>query len=230
LYEYLDGSKLALYQTAALKKPKRFSVIRSQRTHIPPKANGDLFEDDIEVLCVNCMKMIKTSCAAEHSLKCSQVKNEVKLIDQCSLVQQADYKLRKLKESLQQVNNAKQETQILLKHCNDALNISGFTKIDILKCRELIYNLHTLAKTLKTSIYVERLIIIVKEKYSQLLNYYKDTADTQRLTEEVKIELIKDLNEALNVDSREVLTYNPVQVKDTNTKGNEVVSDAEVTE
>ena len=204
--------------------------MKNQKTPILAKASGDAFEDDIEVLCVNCMKMVKTSLAPKHSLQCTQVKNEVKLIDQCSIVQQADYKLRKLKESLEQVYSTKQDAGRLLKYCNEALNISGFTKVDILKCRELIYNLYTLAKTLKTSIYIERMITIVKEKYAQLLNYYADTSNTQRSTEEVKVEVIEDLSGVLNGYSRNVSIYNPVQVKDVNVKSNEVLSDAAFTE
>eukprot|EP00826_Nyctotherus_ovalis_P010662 TRINITY_DN12798_c0_g9_i1.p1 TRINITY_DN12798_c0_g9~~TRINITY_DN12798_c0_g9_i1.p1 ORF type:complete len:252 (-),score=83.62 TRINITY_DN12798_c0_g9_i1:572-1327(-) len=238
LFSNLDGNKLTPYQTAALKKPKHFAVMRNQVSPAIPCPTGDKLEDDIEVLCVNCMKMIKVSLAEKHSLYCAQVESEVKLIDQCSLVQQADYKLRKLKESLSRMNKVKQARnesnyyiRTLLNYCEEALGISGFTRLDILKCREIIYNLHVLIETLKPSstlVYTERLSIIVKEKYVQLLNYYKDTENSHKPNEEVKIKKAK--REHLNsITERNKLDYNPGQIRNLNVKV-DVISDVRGTE
>lgn len=238
LFTSIDGNKLTPYQTAALKKPVHFAVMRNQVSHAVPRPAGDKLEDDIEVLCVNCMRMIKVSHAERHSLRCAQVESEVRLIDQCSLVQQADYKLRKLKESLSRMNKAKQVrnesnyyVRTLLSHCEEALGISGFTRVDILKCRETIYNLHVLAETLKPSstlVYTERLTIIVKEKYVQLLNYYKDTENSHKPGEEVKIKKVKEEHLNLTME-RNKLDYNPGQIRDVNVRV-DVISDARATE
>ena len=147
-------------------------------------------EDDIDVLCVNCMKMIRVSLAGEHSLHCVQVNSEVKLLDQCSLIQQTDYKIRRLKDSVTRVSqdavlrslrpNNWYYVKMLSMSCDDLLAIVDYTKADIVKSTEVLATLTTLSKGFNGSpciaIYLERLTVLAQEKCSQLLSYYKEIA------------------------------------------------------
>lgn len=129
-------------------------------------------------------------------------------------------------------------------YCEDILNITDFTKLDILKCREVIYNLMTLSKNFKGSpsimMHLERLLVISKEKYAQLLNYYKEIAKTDTIDKKSKEELKnvaaekhEELRKSLNIVSEVRATvlserrsrYNPSQIVDAN-RQNEVISDA----
>ena len=171
------------------------------------------------------------------------------------MVQQDDYKLRKLKDAIAHLTN----DQLLLKknannpyyvqmaseYCEDILKITDFTKISILKCREVIYNLITLLKTFKGSpaimIHLERLLVISKEKYEQLLKYYKDIANTDTLKmmskEELKnmaAEKNEKLKNSLSIVSEVRATvlsgrrskYNPNQVINMNRGSNDILSDS----
>jgi len=148
------------------------------------KKSKEEVSGDMEVSCMNCMKMIKISLVSEHSLKCSKVESTVQLLDQCSVIQQADYKLKKLEETLIKLNKesgvqgSRYYTQMLLEYCKDILEIGEYTKTDILRCREVVYNLNALLKGFKgsqcVSIQMERLLSIAKEKYGQLLMRYKE--------------------------------------------------------
>ena len=219
-----------------------------QQNKLKRVSQSDL--NDIEILCINCMKTIKVSLACEHSLHCSQVQGEVALIDQCSLVQQADFKLRKLKEALSRIKNYKKSAdeyylKMLSEYCDDILKIADFTKLDILKCREAIYNLTVLEKDFKGSssimIHMERLLVISKEKYGQLLKYDKEIADSNQINVKSKEELkdivarkTNELRKSINTvsEARESLytlrrsNYIPTQVKNLNPKMEEIISDA----
>jgi len=246
-----DSFKHKIYRTPAIKKPKRFTA-----TVKTSKPLGD--KEDFDLLCINCMKIVKVSLVPEHSLHCVQVQSEVKLIDQCSLIQQADYKLRKLKDALRQLTN---DSELLRKNSNngyyikmistyleDILQITNFTKFDILRCREVTHNLMALTKGFKGSpsvmLHLERLLALSKEKYVQLLKYYKEIAkvgaETIRTKEELKnitVEKSKKLRESINMVSEVRATilsegrsrYNPERISDFNRK-NEVISDGNYTE
>ena len=171
----------------ALKKPMNFGTSPHPSHHIVLNSKKKIENpSDFEILCINCMKMIKCSLVAEHSMSCSRVQNEVKLIDQCSILQQADYKLKKLKESLNDLNRKTNEgdkyyIRMLTEYCEDGIKISESTRPNILKCREIIYNLKGLENGFKGTpsilIHMKRLQVITKEKYEELLKYYKEIAN-----------------------------------------------------
>eukprot|EP00826_Nyctotherus_ovalis_P066409 TRINITY_DN9808_c0_g1_i6.p1 TRINITY_DN9808_c0_g1~~TRINITY_DN9808_c0_g1_i6.p1 ORF type:complete len:414 (-),score=117.21 TRINITY_DN9808_c0_g1_i6:270-1511(-) len=202
----LPPFRQAVYKTSKIKKPMNFvSARRNQRAlhegGRPSEAKES--ETDLDVPCMNCMRMVRSSLVAEHSQRCSQVQSEVKLIDQCSLVQQADYKLRKLLDSVQRLfkdspsllrsGNNHYYAQMITEYCEDILKITDFTKLDILKCREVIHNLMMLLKTFKGStsvlIYMERLLTTSKDKYAQLLSYYREIAKADAANLRTKEEL-----------------------------------------
>lgn len=139
-------------------------------------------KEELEVLCINCMEMVRETQISQHSSHCSRVRTEVKLLEQCSLMQQADYKIRKLKEALGLlVNSSKNYSQqlcVLTAHCEDLLMIHNTTKADILKCREVIVSLDSLLKLSQNSsllaLYTERTLTLAKDKYTQLLAYYRE--------------------------------------------------------
>ena len=158
------------YRTKEIKKPFNFFINNSRFKstkinrlsltednyifHKNPKEYNrskqrDLNEE-IDILCINCMKMIKPSLITKHSIECSQVKNEVKIMEQSSILNQIDYKIRKLKESLSQFKVNKEFDddlfEALYKHCNDALIITSSTAIDILNCRRVISELDAIIK------------------------------------------------------------------------------------
>jgi hypothetical protein len=153
------------------------------------------------------MKMISVSLATEHSLHCAQVHSEVALIDQCSIMQQADYKIRRLLESINKLGkdaqllhhkpNNEYYVKMLGEYANEMLKITEYTKSDILKCRETIFNLSTLTKEFNGSpclmVYIDRLSVTSKEKYVQLLNYYKEIVSNS--PEKTKEELSKMVQE-----------------------------------
>ena len=138
------------------------------------------------------MKMIKPSLITKHSIECSQVKNEVKIMEQSSILNQIDYKIRKLKESLSQFKVNKEFDddlfEALYKHCNDALIITSSTAIDILNCRRVISELDAIIKNFKGSftvqIYMEKLIAIVKEKCQEIKKNYISTYEKVRISTE----------------------------------------------
>eukprot|EP00826_Nyctotherus_ovalis_P066741 TRINITY_DN9897_c0_g8_i1.p1 TRINITY_DN9897_c0_g8~~TRINITY_DN9897_c0_g8_i1.p1 ORF type:complete len:275 (+),score=84.31 TRINITY_DN9897_c0_g8_i1:109-933(+) len=252
--------KHTIYKTPGIKKPANFSAAvksRPPQRHEykkPPRPKDPESLADLDILCINCMKMVKASLVGTHSLHCAHVQSEVKLIDQCSLIQQADYKLRKLKDSILQLNkdpallrsNSKNSyyIQMALEYCEDIFKITDFTKLDILKCREVIYNLRTLVENFKGSpavmVHLERLLVISKEKYNQVLNYYKeiakvDTGDlkTKEELRSMAAEKHEELRKSLSLVSEVRATilserrsrYNPARIVDANRK-DEVVSDA----
>ena len=253
---------LVVYKASKLKKPLNFSGKFKVQQQINSKTKSERNLNSIadsDVLCVNCMKMIKSSLAVDHSLCCNKVLSEVLLLDQCSIIQQADYKVRHLMESLTQLKNDKElcrikdneyAIQMLGVYCSDALAITEFTKGDILKCREVIYNLMLLIKGFKSSprimIYMERLLVITKEKYGQLINYYKDIGDTDSLKMKSKKELesivfqkteqlrksIYTMSEArmTSITERSSQMLNPMQIKDLKESNADVNSDAGVNE
>lgn len=258
----------SLYQTSGLKKPMNFSAssktsrgnssrpVQPVKNDPPPIVNN---YTEIDVLCINCMKMIKVSLAPEHSLHCSQVNSEVKLIDQCSLIQQADYKIRRLKDSISSLSRNpdimhKESTngyyvQMLLAYCEDILKVVDFTKADVLKCREIIFNLIALIKGFKglpkIMVYMERFLVVSREKYSQLINYYKEIAandlggesDVNKPKEELKrlaAEKAEQLRKSLNNVSgarasinseRKTNAFSPTQVTNANARPDEVTSE-----
>ncbi len=154
---------------------------------IPPKSFNN---DNIDVLCVNCMKMVSISLVAEHSLHCIQVNTEVKLIEQCSPIQQVNFKIRKLNDSITRLNKDKEllaqtpnnpcYLKMLSEYAEDLLNIVDYTSKDIVRCREIIFSLNALntnfAGSAQLRIYVERLFVLAKEKHVQLLRYYEEIA------------------------------------------------------
>jgi hypothetical protein len=227
----------------SIKKPWNFS--KKSRSALPL---------DIDIICINCMKTVKASLAAEHSLHCSQVQTEVKLIDQCSLVQQADYKIRKLKSSVEKlerdpelIKEDKYYIQLLVIYFDDILKIKDFTKVDIVKCREVVMNLSSLIKGFKGSdammIYLERFLVICKEKYAQILNYYKEIADTkignmkskeelklivERKTEQFRSTLAESRDSIFS--DRRSKPYSPMLIRKQNFRMQEVISDSGINE
>jgi valyl-tRNA synthetase len=179
-----------------------FSHTENSKAKIPEVKKRTYEEDDVDVLCVNCMKMIHASLATEHSLHCTQVHSDVTLIDQCSLIQQADYKIRRLKDSilklakdaslLQHRQNNAYYLEMLSTYAEDILKINEFTKADILKCREVLFNLNSMSTQFNGSpclmVYLERLTVTSKEKYAQLLNYFKEISNGNN-TEKTREEL-----------------------------------------
>ena len=146
-------------------------------------------------------------------------------------------------------NEKKYYTQMALEYCGDILKITDFTKIDILKCREVIYNLIMLLKNFKGSpsimMHIERLLVISKEKYGQLIKYYKDITDTDVINMKSKEELknvadkkTEELRKSINMVSEVRATilsgrrtrYNPDQIADLNQRTNEIISDAGIPE
>ena len=258
-----------MYQTAKLRKPQHFANDSKSATKRNSQSNemspakpvitdiGDATESD--VLCINCMKMVKVSMVAEHSLNCIQVHTEVKLIDQCSLVQQADYKIRRLKDSvavlsrdaelLRKVQSNAYYIQMLAEYCTDILDVAGCTKADILKCREIIFNINSLIKGFKgspaLSVYIERLLVLSKEKYAQTLKYYKEIAASDpsiaggmnfdKSKEELKnlaVQKTEKLRKSIGNASIVRLSlgkskvFSPGQLRNAITKAEDVVSDA----
>lgn len=197
-----DSNKV--HESVMIKKPQHFSVSLNHYPMETSPLKRTYNEEDVDILCVNCMKMIHSSLATEHSLHCTQIISEVALIEECPIIQQADYKIRKLKDSisklskdsslLQHKQNNLYYIQLLNSHADDILNIREYTKADILKCREILCNLNSLSLQFNGSpcllVYLERLTVTSKEKYSQLINYYKEiTKDTEPEAEKSKGEL-----------------------------------------
>eukprot|EP00826_Nyctotherus_ovalis_P065803 TRINITY_DN9687_c0_g11_i1.p1 TRINITY_DN9687_c0_g11~~TRINITY_DN9687_c0_g11_i1.p1 ORF type:complete len:384 (-),score=82.97 TRINITY_DN9687_c0_g11_i1:264-1415(-) len=248
---------LAIYKATGVKKPKGFggaiAITCTVKTVQNPKARFEKdttnirSNEELDVFCINCMRMVKVSLAPEHSLHCTQVRSEVLLIDQCSLIQQADYKIRRLSDSIAQLKKDPQlqldrdqcTLQMLTEYAEDILGLTDFTKIDILKCRETIFNTVTLIKGFRGSprlaIQLERFLVVTKEKYGQMISYYKEisNADTARLKsqEELKrtlAEKTERLRESLYAVAENRLSsksYNPMQIKDVNQVNMEVNSD-----
>lgn len=240
-----------------MKKPKDFGkatvITSTAKTVQNPKARFEKGttnarnDEELDVLCINCMKMVKVSLAPEHSLHCTQVRSEVLLIDQCSLIQQADYKIRRLNDSIAQLKKDPQlqldrdqcTLQMLTEYAEDILALTDFTKIDILRCRETIFNTVTLIRDFKGSprlaIQLERFLVVTKEKYGQMISYYKEISNVDTATlkpqEELKrtlAEKTERLRESLYAVAETRLTsknYNPMQIKDMNQVNMEVNSD-----
>ena len=186
--------------------------------------------------------MIRISLAAEHSLHCTQVQTEVKLIDQCSLIQQADYKIRRLKDALKKMSKDASllnqmpknpyYIKMLLTYVEDLLKIVDFTKAEILKCREVIYNISSLVKDFKGTShiygYIERVLVVAREKYGQLLKYYKEIAvkgsndltkdELKTMVQEKAERLRKSLNSVTEMrlsasTERKSQRYSPYQIR-----------------
>lgn len=202
-------------KSAVLRRPPKVPA-----RHCPPsKEEGNGNGVEMEVPCMNCMRMVRISLVGTHSLQCSKVESRVKLLDQSSVIQQVDYKLNNLKETLIKLNatselrGTRYYTQMLLEYCEDILAIADYTKTDILHCREVIHNLNALIKGFKGSQYVsiqmERLSATAKEKYGQLLKYYKEIVEgksdmrvsRKELEEKVEARSYR-LRETLNVVSK----------------------------
>ena len=233
-----------MYKTVGIRKPKDFS--KTYHFSQNPKINFEksITDKELDVLCINCMKMVKTTLAPEHSLTCTEVHSEVKLIDQCSLMQQADYKIRRLAESLTQLykdpyiqsDKDKYALQMLDEYSKDILKITEYTKIDVLKCREVIFNAVMLIKNFKGSprmtIQMERFLVLIKEKYGQLISYYKEIKSSSAIELKSQKELRRTLDEKLEklsetlhsvakvrttlLTNKNLETYNPLQIKDMN--------------
>eukprot|EP00826_Nyctotherus_ovalis_P063917 TRINITY_DN9371_c0_g2_i3.p1 TRINITY_DN9371_c0_g2~~TRINITY_DN9371_c0_g2_i3.p1 ORF type:complete len:262 (-),score=79.48 TRINITY_DN9371_c0_g2_i3:642-1427(-) len=241
----LGPISFASYCTTGIKKPMNFS----KKSRSPCKAPMD-----IDIICINCMKTVKASLAAEHSLHCSQVQTEVKLIDQCSLIQQADYKIRRLKHSLDKLRvdtdlaeGDKYYMELLAMYFGDILKIKDFTRIDIVKCREVVMNAGSLIKGFKGSdammIYLERFFVVCKEKYLQMLSYYKEIADSSlgsmkskeelklivdRKTEQFRSTLAESRDSVFS--DRRSKVYSPMQIRKQNLRFQEVISDSGINE
>lgn len=241
----LDPISFACYRTTGIKKPMNFS----NKSRSPCKVSMD-----IGIICINCMKTVKASLAAEHSLHCSQVQTEVKLMDQCSLIQQADYKIRRLKLSLDKLRTDTELAEgdryymeLLTMYFGDVLKVKDFTRMDIVKCREVVMNAGSLIKGFKGSdammIYLERFFVVCKEKYSQMLSYYKEIADSSlgrmkskeelkqivdRKTEQFRSTLAESRDSVFS--DRRSKVYSPMQIRRQNLRLQEVVSDSGVNE
>eukprot|EP00826_Nyctotherus_ovalis_P051927 TRINITY_DN6522_c0_g1_i2.p1 TRINITY_DN6522_c0_g1~~TRINITY_DN6522_c0_g1_i2.p1 ORF type:complete len:263 (-),score=60.52 TRINITY_DN6522_c0_g1_i2:711-1499(-) len=181
--QLLDYHNTIVYPSFTIKKPWNLSNMSRNHNKVASSLTQETFQkEELEVLCINCMEMVRESQISQHSSHCSRVRTEVKLLEQCSLMQQADYKIKKLKEALGQLANTtknySQQLCTLTAYCEDLLMIHNTTKADILKCREIIVSLDSLLKISQNSsllaLYTERILNLAKDKYTQLLAYYRE--------------------------------------------------------
>ena len=176
-------------------------------------------------------------------------------MEQCSQIDQINYKIRRLNESLSRLSNdsvlltEKPTNPYYLKvtgeYIHDLLNIVDYTKIDVTRCNEAILNLIALAKQFKGSsrilVHIERLTVLAKEKHIQLVKYYKDimannppAAINTKTTEQLLLEKQKK-TEQLRKSKNSVKemrasigrnTYRPTYVNKPNQITDDVASDA----
>ena len=151
----------------------------------------------LDVLCMNCMKLIPYLEIETHSSNCTQVNSEVRLLDQSPAIQSVNYKLKQLNEALKrliknkgllaQANNNEYYLRMLGEYTNDLLIATDYTREAIINCNETIKNIFKLTKnyngSLSLKIYIERLLILGKQKNTQLFNCYKEL---NKLPENVK--------------------------------------------
>eukprot|EP00826_Nyctotherus_ovalis_P002695 TRINITY_DN10544_c0_g1_i5.p1 TRINITY_DN10544_c0_g1~~TRINITY_DN10544_c0_g1_i5.p1 ORF type:complete len:274 (+),score=77.81 TRINITY_DN10544_c0_g1_i5:208-1029(+) len=246
----LGSRNLSSYSTIKIKKPTSFGVntgvasnkVRKSR-NVPQaiaRTQRTVGGEELDVYCLNCMGMVKQDLARDHSLTCSRVKTEVKFVEQCSVLQQADYKIRKLKEAIVRMGNSKEESyqlQVLVEYCDDMLKITNTTKDDILKCREVVNNLSSLVKTYKgplpIAMYMERVLTVSKEKFTQLIEYYREIngaeVKSKKELEEIMAEKRETLRMSFHAKLRKIIgnlqkeEQTPIQIS--NLKYSEVNSD-----
>eukprot|EP00826_Nyctotherus_ovalis_P007583 TRINITY_DN11915_c0_g1_i3.p1 TRINITY_DN11915_c0_g1~~TRINITY_DN11915_c0_g1_i3.p1 ORF type:complete len:251 (-),score=64.13 TRINITY_DN11915_c0_g1_i3:388-1140(-) len=146
------------------------------------------FDKELDVLCVNCMRLVPSSQVALHSLHCVHVNSEVKLMDCSPEIQAIDYKLQQLKAALERLVRdrcllAHRESneyylKIMREYASDLIQIAEYTKGETVRCAEMILNIMSLNRDFNGSpcikIYIERLLVLAKEKNVQLFNYYKE--------------------------------------------------------
>ncbi len=193
------------YITKAIKKPEGFSdptnlgrISNKVQDSLPARTFNSI--ENCDVLCVNCMTMINMSMVAEHSLRCTKVDVWVRLMDQCALIQQINFRIRKLGESIVQLNKDKGlqgpinlcYVKMLAEYAGDLAKIEDCTSKNRAKCREVLENLSMVnadfSGSPKLKLYVERLFVLSKEKNIQLLRNYKDmhSADSDSGVDVVK--------------------------------------------
>jgi len=157
------------------------------------KPMSKCFNKELDVLCMNCMKLIPSTQISLHSLHCTQVNSEVKLMDYSPEIQVIDYKLQQLKAVLDKLlsdtyllshrKSNEYYLRIMREYAFDLVQITDYTKGDTAKCAEIILNITNLNKDFNGSpcikIYVERLLVLAREKNMQLFSYYREiTSDT----------------------------------------------------
>lgn len=163
------------------------------------------FDEELDVLCVNCMKLVPLSQVALHSLNCVHVNSEVKLMDCSPEIQAINYKLQQLRAALEKLVRDKcllahRESneyylKIMREYASDLIQITEYTKGETVRCAEMILNIMSLNRDFKGSpcikIYIERLLILAKEKNVQLFNYYKEIT-SEEPTERTMDELLQE--------------------------------------
>ncbi len=181
------------YITKAIKKPEGFSD-PANLGRIADKVQDSLtaktfnLSEDCDVLCVNCMTMVSMSMVAEHSLWCTKVDTQVRLMDECPLLRQADFCIRKLLESIEQLENDKEllcqnpnnpcNIKMLTEYAGDLKGIEDCTSEGIRRCSEVVQNLNVVtanfAGSPKLKLYLERLFVLSKEKHVELKRSFED--------------------------------------------------------
>lgn len=190
-------------------------LVQEQVTPTPGSGSPTGDSDELYIVCVNCMKMIRLSLVNEHSSSCIQVNSEVKLMEGSSQSRQADFKIHKLMESLETLRNdstlmnkAQNNSYyltMLSTYAEDLYGIVDYTKTDILSCREVVCNLKSLCATYKGAtpirIYMDRLASLAMEKYTEMLKYFCETAEKQpgMKIEKSSSELMKEFEQRCEV-------------------------------
>lgn len=162
-----------------------------KRTSVSDFRTMPCIEEEMDVLCKNCMKMIRISLVNDHSAHCIQVNSEVKFIEECSQSQQADHNIRKLRESLTSLLKESRELNKESTNCyyikmidtyaEDILNIVDYTQADLVTCWDILQNLKSLESNYKggvgIKIYLQRLLSLGCEKYKEMIKFVTDVAN-----------------------------------------------------
>ena len=122
----------------------RMKETQTQNEYVNPFAN-------IDILCLNCMKMINITHVETHSVHCFKEQSEVQLVEFLSPVQRIHFHIHKLVDSLiriqtdinAQLRDERDELYVkcLLDYANQLLKIVDFTQADILRSRQIISNI-----------------------------------------------------------------------------------------
>lgn len=178
-FGYMKNPSMA--STTSTIFPQGANKMRSSnsRKHLESHAE---YDNLLFVPCMNCGNNISVNDIEQHSLKCTQVSEEVlKNETNAYELYPINYKLKRLKEHAANISNGKVEVPkefekeikyiatVLLQYITDTLDLEIISLSSLKEFKKILKNLETLSLTYKTSIssliLIDRTKVLVNEKH-----------------------------------------------------------------